>query len=88
MAHVTLYTRSGCHLCEQAKNEMLAAGCTDHYTLEEIDIDADPSLRARYGFEIPVVTINGVVAFKYCLTAAEFKRQLRQISNVSIQVSH
>lgn len=82
-AHVKLYTRAGCHLCDQAKNALLAARGQETYTLEEIDIDADPTLVARYGLEIPVVTINGVTAFKYRLTAAEFTRQLRVIAHES-----
>ena len=75
--HVTLYTRPGCHLCEDAKREILRAGCEDEYTFEEINIDASPELEARYGMEIPVVRIDGVTAFKYRLTAAEFRKQLR-----------
>jgi glutaredoxin len=76
MRLVTLYTRPGCHLCEEAKREIEAAGCRDAYTLREIDVDSDPALKARYGWEIPVVTIDGIVAFKYRLTADEFRRQL------------
>jgi glutaredoxin len=77
-ARVTLYTRRGCHLCEEAKAELLAAGDRDLYLLEEIDIDRDPALVARFGTEIPVVAIDGTIVFKYRLTAAEFRRQLRQ----------
>lgn len=75
---VTLYTRHGCHLCEEARREMLAAGEADSYVLEEIDIDTDPALRARYGMEIPVVSIDGVTVFKYRLTAEEFRCELRR----------
>lgn len=77
-AQVKLYTRRGCHLCEEAKREMLAAGCADEYTLEEIDIDEDAALRARYAWDIPVVTINGVAVFKHRLEAGEFRAQLRK----------
>lgn len=79
-ARVTLYTRPGCHLCEEAKAEMQAAGCADSYTLEEVNIDEDPILKERYGWEIPVIFINGIKAFKYRLTADEFKRKLRRHS--------
>jgi glutaredoxin len=79
-AQVILYTRPGCHLCEEAKAQMLAAGCSDEYTLEEVNIETDAALVERYGLEIPVVVINGVKAFKYRLTAAEFKQKLRRLS--------
>ena len=79
-AQVLLYTRPGCHLCEEAKKEIFAADCADLYVLEEINIDADPLLLERYGWEIPVIHINGVKAFKYRLTAAEFKSKLRRLA--------
>jgi glutaredoxin len=78
-AQVIIYTRPGCHLCEEAKGEILAAGCADEYVLEEVNIDDDPALKELYGWEIPVVSINGTKAFKYRLTAAEFKTKLRRL---------
>jgi glutaredoxin len=80
-AEVVLYTRSGCHLCDEAKAEMAAAGCRDEYELVEINIEADPGLVERYGSEIPVILINGVKAFKYRLTAEEFKGKLRRMAS-------
>ena len=79
-ASVRLYTRPGCHLCEEARREMLAAGCADEFELEEINIDEDSALKELYGWEIPVVTINGHKAFKYSLTAEEFRRKLRRLN--------
>jgi glutaredoxin len=78
-AQVIIYTRPGCHLCEEAKREILAARCADEYDLEEVNIDDDPSLKELYGWEIPVVTINGTKAFKYRLTAADFKSKLKRL---------
>jgi glutaredoxin len=75
---VNIYTRPGCHLCEEAKAEIARADCSDLFTLEEINIDADPDLIRRYGYDIPVVTINGAHAFKHHLTAEDFKRELRR----------
>jgi len=79
-AQVILYTRPGCHLCEEAKAEILAARCADEYTLEEVNIETDPALMELYGWEIPVIVINGIKAFKYRLTATEFKRKLRRLT--------
>jgi glutaredoxin len=77
---VVLYTRPGCHLCEDAKREILSANCADEYALEEVNIDNDPALLERYRYEIPVITINGIKAFKHRLTAAEFKRAVKRSS--------
>ncbi|HKQ52447.1 MAG TPA: glutaredoxin family protein [Pyrinomonadaceae bacterium] len=82
-AHVILYTRPGCHLCEEARQEMLKADCGDDYTLAEVNIDADPTLKERYGWEIPVVLINNVKAFKYRLTADEFRRKVKRAAQSS-----
>jgi glutaredoxin len=77
---VTLYTRPGCHLCTEAKRDILAAGAANDYHLVEVNIDADPALAARYGWDIPVVAINGVVCFKHRLTATDFRRELKRLT--------
>jgi len=63
-ARVTMYTRSGCHLCDDAL-EVVAAACQasgSDYQL--VDIDADPQLREKYGEQVPVVTVDDhVVGF-------------------------
>lgn len=74
--HVLFYTRPGCHLCEEAEREIAAARCHGLYTFEKVDIDTDPDLARRYGWDIPVVVIDGTVAFKHRLTAADFKRAI------------
>ena len=79
-AQVILYTRPGCHLCEEARAEIQAAGCVDEYQLEEVNIETDPQLVELYGWEIPVVHINGIKAFKYRLTADEFRNKLRRLN--------
>ena len=75
---VTLYTKPRCHLCDEAREEMWRAGCRDDYTFEEVDIESDPALLRRYGLEIPVVAIDGIVTFKHRVAAEEFRRQIRQ----------
>jgi len=55
------------------KAEMNRAGCSDLYELEEINIEDDSDLFARYRYEIPVVSINGVEAFRHHLRADEFR---------------
>lgn len=72
-ARVVLYSKPGCHLCEEMKAEMSKAGCSDLYELEELDIEDDPDLFARYRYEIPVLSINEVQAFRYHVRADEFR---------------
>jgi glutaredoxin len=77
---VVLYTKPGCRLCEKMKAEMKRADVDNLYTLEEIDIEKDEALWARYRYEIPVLLINGVEAFRHRLNAAEFKARLTSAS--------
>lgn len=58
--HVTLLTRMGCHLCDDARVEVLAATTAAGADWSEIDVDADPELRAEYGDRVPVVLVDGV----------------------------
>jgi glutaredoxin len=74
--HVVFYTKPGCHLCEEAREEIARAGCDQLYTYEEVDILSDPELTGRYGWDIPVVLIDGTHVFKHRLTAEEFCRAI------------
>jgi glutaredoxin len=79
-AVVTIYTRPGCHLCEEAKAAIRASDCDAGFTLEEINIDLDPDLRERYGCDVPVIFINGVKVFKHRVDPGQFKRKLKRLA--------
>lgn len=76
MAHVTLYTRAGCHLCDVVKDSLARLASRAAFSLQEVDIDSDPALRQRFNEEVPVVFIDGRKAFKYHLDEDEFLRKL------------
>jgi glutaredoxin len=78
-AVVTIYTKPGCHLCEEAKATILGAGCAGEFVLEEVNIETDIELKERYRYDIPVILINGIKVFKHVVDAREFKRKLRRI---------
>ena len=80
IATVTIYTRPGCHLCDEARAAIQASGCSGEYALEEVNIDEDRALQERYGHDIPVIFINGVKAFKHRVDSREFKRKLRRLA--------
>jgi glutaredoxin len=75
-ALVTLYTRAGCHLCDEAKLVLAAARRRVEFTYEERDIDADAELRRLYNEEVPVIAIDGRKAFKYKVDMNEFLKRL------------
>lgn len=55
-----LYTRRGCHLCDEAKVSLTRHGLT----VREVDIDQDPALVDLYDNCVPVVEIDGKVRFR------------------------
>lgn len=73
---VTLYTRAGCHLCDEVKATLLRARSRAAFTLREVDVDSDPTLQAEYNDQVPVVAIDGRKAFKYHLNESDFLKAL------------
>ena len=78
MITLTIYSRPGCHLCEDMKQlvattvrRMSAAA-----TIAEVDISTDADLEARYGEEIPVLLADGQKVAKYRVTEPELRRIL------------
>jgi glutaredoxin len=84
-ALVTLFTKPGCHLCEEAKREMVAAQCSDYYSMKEVNIQSDPELLKRYALDIPVVTINGIEEFRHRVTSTEFRRRVMDFARGSAE---
>ena len=71
--HVIVYSRPGCHLCDEAKAAIHNAAIDDRFTLQEINIESDPELLRKYKYDIPIVTIDGVECFKHRVDADQFK---------------
>jgi glutaredoxin len=76
MMKVTLYTRAGCCLCDDAKRVLETARRAAAFDFEEIDIDRHPQWLALYNDEVPVIAIDGRKAFKYRVSLDEFLRRL------------
>ena len=77
MHEVLVYSRNGCHLCEEVKDQLAQLQLHHDFTWREIDIDADLELRQKYNEEVPVVFIDGRKAFKYRMDSAQFLKTLR-----------
>lgn len=77
-AQVILYTRPGCHLCEEMKQQIRSADCAELYVLEEVNIESGAALLERYQHDIPVLLIEGIEAFKHRLRAEEFRAYLEK----------
>ncbi len=76
MIALTIYSRPGCHLCDEMKSVVRNVARSIPLSLEEIDMSADPTLEALYGLEIPVLMVKGKKAAKYRIGEGELRRVL------------
>ena len=63
MKNFTIYTRDGCHLCEDMLSALYCLQNELDFKLELIDIDDDPVLRNKYNADVPVVLFNNELLF-------------------------
>ncbi len=75
MLTVTLYTKPGCHLCEEVKNALADLQTHHPHKLIEVDINNSRELFARYHLTIPVVRI-GEVELEAPITAVQLAAAL------------
>ncbi len=80
MVNITIYSKNDCHLCDVAKEALLKIQTELPFSLTEIDIEKDRTAFEKYKYLIPVIEIDGVIAFNYRIDEAELKKLLRQKS--------
>lgn len=78
MALLLVYSKPGCHLCEEAVRVLTQFQTQVPFTLEEINIEDDPALFAKYGEQIPVVLLNGEFLFEYAVDEDILRQKLEQ----------
>ena len=64
MLTLTLYGKPGCHLCDDAKAEIVRIRSEHPFELEQVDITLDPVLNHCYGERIPVLALDGEELFE------------------------
>jgi len=79
MTEIVIYSKPGCHLCEDAKLILAKVGQDCPFRLVEVDILQDPLLEKEFGYDIPVIFINGRKAFKHRLTEQALRQKLDRI---------
>ncbi|MEO6859144.1 MAG: glutaredoxin family protein [Solirubrobacteraceae bacterium] len=79
MAQVVLYGRSGCCLCDDAREVLMRVREQRPFEFAERDIDGDDALLRAYLERIPVVTIDGVEAFELFVDQAKLAQWLARV---------
>jgi glutaredoxin len=73
MPHVTLYSKPGCHLCDDARTYLDDLASTTDFDLDEIDIRRDSDLFEQYRYRIPVITVDGIERLEGRVTAEDVR---------------
>ena len=77
-AHLTftVYSCASCGCCDKAMKVLKESQCRFGFIIDEVDIDHDPVLVAKYDTKVPVVTVNGKVRFRGVVNPALLERLL------------
>jgi glutaredoxin len=70
--HLVLYGRPACHLCDDARAVLERIG----HPFEEIDIEGDEELLARYLERIPVVVLDGTELYDFFVDESDLRTRL------------
>jgi len=74
---LTLFTRAGCLLCEEMAAEVVALISGTGHKLRSVDVDADPSLKTQYGWEVPLLFDGESELCRHQLNLSVFQEWLR-----------
>ena len=81
MSVVTLYGRDGCHLCDEARAELLALRASGaRFDLHEVDIESDRRLHRELLERIPVVEVDGIRVSELLFDADAVRSRLDTLS--------
>ena len=75
---VEIYSKPGCHLCDEAKEVLIKAKKKFDMEIKEINIEEDHELFQKYRYDIPVIWINGRKTYKYRIDPADLHRRLEK----------
>jgi len=73
----TVYSRAQCGCCVNALSLLKEAQRRHGFSIEEVDIDNDPDLVAKYDTQVPVVVLSGKVRFRGVVNPALLERLLQ-----------
>lgn len=76
---IDIYSRPGCHLCDEAKGVIERVRRRVPLSICVINIEEDSQLETAYGTEIPVIFINGKKAFKYHVDEAALEKKVKRL---------
>jgi glutaredoxin len=79
MLSVTLYSKAGCHLCDEAREHLEDLAADFPLDISEVDIRRDPELFERYRYRIPVIVVDGVERLEGRVEAADARDLIERL---------
>ena len=76
MITFTVYSRHGCHLCEDLLVQLIQLQQVHDFKITEVDVDSSPQLIEQYGSQVPVVTCGDEQLCHYFLDQAAIMQVL------------
>jgi len=75
----TVYSRQGCHLCEDLLIQLTQLQQANDFKITEVDVDSSPKLIEQYGSQVPVVTCGDELLCHYFLDQAAVMQVLTSV---------
>jgi hypothetical protein len=80
VTRLTLYGKPGCHLCDEAREQIERVRAETPFELEEVDVSVDPVLLRRYGERIPVLELEGEALFELFVDPGALRDRLGRVT--------
>lgn len=74
---IEIYSKDNCQLCDELKEVVKKVQSSFDFEIKEIDITKDSEVFEKYKYDIPVVHLNGKIAFKHRITEEELIKKLK-----------
>jgi len=78
MTTITIYSRQGCHLCDDAQKTLESMREELNFEIVVIDIDQDAELIKLYSDQVPVIHIDGIHHDFYRVDPERFRSSLEK----------
>jgi glutaredoxin len=78
MTTISIYSRHGCHLCDDAQSTLESLQKELNFEIEVINIDEDAELIKLYSDQVPVIHIDGIHHDFYKVDPLRFRSSLEK----------
>ena len=78
---IEIFSKENCQLCDEAKSVIKKVKMSIEFDFIEIDITKDKEIFEKYKYDIPVIHLNGVIAFKHRLNELDLKNKILSRKN-------